>query len=700
MMTIFKKEFRDLLPWIAVGMILIAALCWSSASDSELSGYLSIGFAAVALAFGFLQTIGDMRTDAKGYLLHRPVSTKSIYWGKLLAGLVAYVLTIAVPLIGLAIYYLIMGPEREPVSVWQLVPTVLMSIVAFAFHPAAIWAMSRQAKWVGSKSIPLGVAALGCLLAFSILTTYVTQAYVTLAWVGFVASVLATLWVTVAAAARAFCDDQFSPTAHASNRLFRIGNIGILAACGFAFSFVAITIMSIFWKDATYPYTNHELALADDGQLWDYVQTTTSPDGYWDPDVAIAKIDPEKEVVGELQPLPDNWVERKKVSLFNQDHRRVWKRSFNYRTQFMGSGRDYWSIYEHENRLLIYAKGLRGVLTPSGFYDSLDDAQGAFSDPEFMSSNGYLTDRRTNYKGSPSVGESLISDRNGVYQVDWKTRTIRTVLNQPNDHVALVLPESDQDAVFWVKNGSDMMRYLIEPLDEDGLLELADAELVERARNYRFPEIKTTQTNEWSFGTDAIDKSLIHGTNKSIGVSETADGETLFYRDFYGPLEETRYQIRTPDDVKDVEGAVVFPAAEMADQHLLGLAVPPAIAVAIISFFAPSTALGFSSSLIGYLLFHVLLAVALTFWLTRYYDLSAFSRNVWLLVAVLLGMAAPLAMWMIYPKLIREVCHHCESMRRIDRSRCRQCNADWAKAPLDGNEIIGTASNQKLPASV
>ena len=702
MKAIFKKELRDLLPWIVVGMILIAALCWYGKvkKSSELAEILPIGFAVVALGFGFLQTLGDMRTEAKGYLLHRPINIGSVFWGKLLAGAVGYTAAIAVPMIGLAIYQKLMGPEKLPLSPMDSIPSLLMGIVAFSFHPAAMWAVSRQARWVGTKAVPLAVPLLGCVFSYMILFAYTNQAYLSLCWAGFVLVVLATLVSVIAAASHAFCESQFLPPNQSGRPFIRFENLGILTVSVVAVSFVTISLLAYLFPNANYPYTHHDLALSNDGQLWDFAQTTLSEEEYYNPEISVRKIsaDPLAPPV-DLQPRPADWSERIKAGLSAyKSHRQVWRLDFQYLRQFQFSSQNYWDIRKHNNRLLAYSRGLQAVLTPSGFYDSVDDAQGAFVDPSFASNAGRLSDRNSR-NGGVGIGDSLIYDRNGVYQVDWKARTLRTILDQPNEAVALVIPTSDQDPVFWVWSGSSVTRYLIEPLNDDDSLELADSELIERVRTLRFPDIKTTKTDQWSFAPDADGKSLSVGDGNGVTVAETDDGTTLFYKLDY-PNAVLNYQLRGEDDSINRSGEVKFPVRAEPDVTAAGVFLPPAFSAAMITAMMSFGAEEGILILAGYSLIHGLSVVAFVFWLSRYYELTPFSRNLWLLVAITFGLAAPLAIWIIYPRLVRERCHHCEAMRRIDRARCHQCGADWARLPVDGNEIIGIAPAVPAAASV
>ena len=704
MKAIFKKELRDLLPWIVVGMILITALCWSGRDETgiALAESLPIGFAAVAIAFGFLQTIGDMRTDAKGYLLHRPVSVRSVFWGKLLAGAVGYVAAIALPMIGLAIYQEIMGPEKLPTSPMKLIPSLLMSIVVFSFHPAAMWAVSRQARWLGTKAIPLAVPLLGWYLANAVLTAYSPRAYISLYWTVFSLAMLVTPVVVIAGASYAFCESQFLPPAQNGQHSIRLGNLGIILVCVPAVVFVMGCLLSLLPTDGIYPYTDHDLALSSDGQLWDFAQTTLSQEEYWNPEISVKEVASDsQESPDKFEPRPSDFTERFKAGLGKNNLRKVWEPEFEQLTSFQFSSQNNWTVYERDNRLLTYSRGLQAVVTPDGFYDSIDDAQGAFANPQFVQNGATLTDRKNQYS-NVGIGSSLIYDENGVYQVDWKARTIRTVLDQPNEAICLVLPASNQDPVFWVRSGFTVTRYLIQPLSDDISLDLTDSELIKQTHTFRFPDIKTIQTDQWSFNPGADGKPLLAKSEpllfETFTVAETEDGQTLFYKLSDSPTEEfATYELRGKDASIKRSGKVVFPdRGHSTDMGPTGLLIPPAFSAVIVPFFLKDGIWAFA----GYSLLQGLLVVAVVFWLSRYYELSAYSRNWWFVAAITCGLATPLAMWIIYPRLIRERCHHCETMRRIDRARCQQCGADWARQPADGNEIIGSAPVRQPAASV
>jgi len=65
-------------------------------------------------------------------------------------------------------------------------------------------------------------------------------------------------------------------------------------------------------------------------------------------------------------------------------------------------------------------------------------------------------------------------------------------------------------------------------------------------------------------------------------------------------------------------------------------------------------------------------------------------RNIrlWVFGSLLLGVAAPLAIVAIYPKLIRERCKTCGKSRRVDLALCESCGASWGIAEPSDITII------------
>jgi len=75
-------------------------------------------------------------------------------------------------------------------------------------------------------------------------------------------------------------------------------------------------------------------------------------------------------------------------------------------------------------------------------------------------------------------------------------------------------------------------------------------------------------------------------------------------------------------------------------------------------------------------------------WLLSSRGVSRRNIRLWVFGSVLLGVAAPLAIVAIYPKLIRERCKTCGKTRRVDLVLCEACGASWGPAEPSDITII------------
>jgi hypothetical protein len=244
MNDVFRKELRDLLPWIPVGMILIGALCWYVAPRSvavyqspELTfcTVVSLGCVLVALAMGLLQSAPDSRMEAMGYLLHRPVAMSHIFAAKLLAGALAYALSLIPGYAALAWYLENVGPEQLPANAAQLGPLIALSIATFAVHPAAMWSVWRDARWMGSKSFPVWAALLGVFASWQLISAQFQFWLLAVLIPGAL-----TLWVAIAGALQAFRNEQFQPVADRQWPSV-VGSFGLLCVC---ITLVTLTVIA------------------------------------------------------------------------------------------------------------------------------------------------------------------------------------------------------------------------------------------------------------------------------------------------------------------------------------------------------------------------------------------------------------------------------------------------------------------------
>ena len=179
MKALFWKEIREIGKWAllaAVGITAAMLYALGAASDNHSlndpwqtlcsQSFLLIstfGFPVVALALGFLQVLTEQRRDQWAFLVHRPVTRNTIFWGKALSGTLLYLFAVLVPLFGVAWWVSLPGSVAAPFD-WRLVyPALWDAIVALAFYFAALQSGVMSGPWFGRRLLPLIAACAGTI---------------------------------------------------------------------------------------------------------------------------------------------------------------------------------------------------------------------------------------------------------------------------------------------------------------------------------------------------------------------------------------------------------------------------------------------------------------------------------------------------------------------------------------------------------
>ncbi|HYA79286.1 MAG TPA: ABC transporter permease, partial [Candidatus Nitrosopolaris sp.] len=122
-----------------------------------LSGYFCAIFGAV---LGWFQIHNERQRDLWTFLVHRPVTRTQIFFGKIFAGLMLYVLVAGLPLTGYLIWALTPGHIAAPFDWATLRPVAVLSISGMVYYFAGMLTGLRQARWYASRALGLGMAIL------------------------------------------------------------------------------------------------------------------------------------------------------------------------------------------------------------------------------------------------------------------------------------------------------------------------------------------------------------------------------------------------------------------------------------------------------------------------------------------------------------------------------------------------------------
>src|SRR5262245_40980481 len=181
--ALLYKEFRETLPIAVVGLACLLFIALDAMDYSPIpyllggkvtglipfltwgdsfAGNFRMTAGAFALALGFWHALGDFWGEAHLFLLHRPVTRRSIFVTKLVVGLVTYLLCGAAPILLYAIWAATPGTHASPFDWSMTLPVWWMWLSAATVYLGAFLAGLRPGAWIGTRLAP--VAAAICLL--------------------------------------------------------------------------------------------------------------------------------------------------------------------------------------------------------------------------------------------------------------------------------------------------------------------------------------------------------------------------------------------------------------------------------------------------------------------------------------------------------------------------------------------------------
>ncbi len=687
------KELRETLRWSPIGMIVVGMLCWQTIPDqvylyrslaAQFVYMVGIGAALVALALGLLQSLGDMRTDARGFLLHRPISLRSIFATKLLAGFVAYVICLAPPLVLTAIRLEVLGPQRLPVSPLDLLPLVIASLIIFLLHPAAMWTSYRTARWVGTRTLPLVFAGFG--IAPAIVLLLEASGW----WLFGFLPLVVSLWygVTVHAAWHAFAHQTFLPPVASGESMSASRAIGLFVACVALLTTIAVMSADTLFPRSQQGLVTYDLAIESDGGLWE-IQNV-----YRKGNLVVGE---EAEKLGRrvtigqpstdgFEPLPEDWVPAGRVG-FSHRGASHWYDRFGYLGQITvdDARQGYLSMVAHQGQILVYVqqRGVTHVITPNGVFAPEDNPAGRFRDVKLLSNT-------TTAKGYVQLERNpLLITSDGVFQVDFKGRVVNRLIDAEVGSAAIKLPETQGGAAsLWVVTSDRLSHYRVVSSIADEPLDSAGDPIVTKTQRYPLPLLAAEKTQEFAIGAiDVPSHIYVAVGNESKIVVMNSVGQF-------------RYHVEVLDTVSGLaeSGFVRIKPGSQAN------AVAPEL------YFIPPGAFGLGSAVayllsdaedwqentkpiprifILALLMHAVIAAAIAFWLSRRRGAARKTQILWTVLGAIFGVAALPAIIAIHAKLIYEPCPRCDNPRRIDMAVCEGCGADWDRLPREGNEVIG-----------
>lgn len=178
MIGIFLKELRENAKWAALifGALLVIVYFQVRATRPDLLFELAqppqIVYAALAgVLLGFMQSLFEMRADNWAFVVHRPLLRLKIFLAKCIAGLLLLYVSLELPFLLAGLWAAQPGHLPGPFQARMILPTLAIALNGGVYYFTAMVITLRQARWFGSRVLPLGLA-IGCSVAIAYATEF------------------------------------------------------------------------------------------------------------------------------------------------------------------------------------------------------------------------------------------------------------------------------------------------------------------------------------------------------------------------------------------------------------------------------------------------------------------------------------------------------------------------------------------------
>ena len=683
MNAIIWKELRQHRAWVVVGWLVIG-LCTYLAAPKNLHSFYSAAFhsqavpmvglaaAILAMVLGFVQSYWDYGDRQSDYLRHRAVSEQSIWIGKVLAAALLFAAAVALPLLALTVYLARVGPLTLPTRPIQVVPVIMIATLAFFFQPAMMQSIRRPAAWLGTRFFPLIPIAIICFvfafLAGNTLTSVV-------AWL---------ICITLLTIATSF------------HCVPRVLNGALILASITTVSLLGAGVVT--WSDsAASPDRPLLYGVDETNRPWavqfDYASSerTDNLGRHYRSAVMLQERSPRLPAAApnDLAFNPAVWP----TGVPTSDARDPG------RVQYFTTVTVHTLYYDHSGYLIIYWRDLPqqfvGYIGRDGFYPQVPPAQARFPhQPNFLG-----IDARS--------GIAVLSDRDGIYQLNMSERIIRKLIDGPIEQVYALQFSNLQRHHYIIKQGARWVRYELDAEnpelhsgEADGSRGLRQLQL---SRNEDLAPLRITLTGDFP------PPPLTPSESKSASMASTLDGQlTLFAMPSNGLRKLTTYNPSSGVwQTREVADAAA-PAGQQTSNIWAGTMFPPVLCIGGASIvalhelhqhgqiqpFSPHARREFIAFAFG-LLGGVLISCFTVVCLKARYQLTARQLMFWLLSTLLLGFAAPLSMIAIYSRPALEDCPLCRRRRRVELECCEHCGGLWPEPTAEGIELLETVQRRR-----
>jgi hypothetical protein len=712
-----RKEIKDSIRWLPIGMGLLVALIWYQLAtqspnffavrSESLFTFTWFVSAIFATFLGLANYLPETWGSARGFLVQRGLSLHRIFVIRALVNLAVYMIAMLVPLGAIAVFFSVIGPNSAPVNPIQVVPSVVAVLFSFSFYFGAIAVACRPCRWYGSRLFPLLASLAISFPAVSILSL---QNQPGGSAIGFLLGILGML-LLVAASRSIFLRGPSQPAPSRTPKISFYEKFMMSAAVLVAI--LLVTAFSASMTNYSYSVAYHSVQFTNKGMPWLVESRTVVKNGYGQ-QLAEVKF-PISESNEDVDSKPD--VAELVTGL-----------SFSYPWYFSAN---YWdmlyvgsctssdgyplNVMGFRGLLYVYQQDAlqRSRLIAVVGKETVGDAgvqQVPFEQIPRLLTFGYnyppvLTGLASSYEQPNGTriplgaGSFTIVATDGIYHVDLGKSKIDRLLDKSvlgysyldtargaSDSSNLAIWDGSSISMFRCEgqalNGpfqiSEQITTLSLPPDFSVKLQSGDVQF-----DFRDPD-------NWTIAIGYSERSYV---KSKVEVARSIQKENRHYT-------TSIPQSLSMANIEAMKRQIFIPSC----------LVPPVLlgTIGTVTYLLGNPMYdGFGY--LGFIVAQAILSGILAILAARWRGLSARQVASWCAGGLLIGLGTWFLVLSIYPRVFHTKCPACNRSRRIEREKCESCGAEWEPiAPLgielfeesnQGAEAIGQTAPATLSVS-
>ncbi|MEE8458604.1 MAG: hypothetical protein V3S08_01955 [Phycisphaerales bacterium] len=658
MKPMFWKELRQGLKWAfaVLALMTIAAIyfAWGVTSPrmywppfERLQQMSVVACPLAGLLLGVLHVVTEKRRDLWAFLVHRPVSRTTIMLAKTSAGLVLYFLAVGIPVAAANAWLALPGNVASPFYGPMVLPGLADVLTGAVYYLAGLLISMRDARWYGSRVLPVGVAVICSVIVVSVLYF----------WIALLAIIVAAGILGVAAWGSFVGGGQYGPQPPAARTAL---GASLLAGIATVFVLGGIVLSAIAGAAATAPPTRTSYQITRDGEVVRLVQ------GRWGRVVEITNLDGTRNTQLEREAQEDD----RRYAMFigfdtvvipdesepNLNRVHGYRYAGTFYQHVAWAGPTQW-VYSFRERLVLAfdreRKVLVGRLGPTEFKVPPDPPVQRFG--EFV-----------------ATWNSVLAFKDAVYRLRLHKRAIATLIAPAGERVLALTPLRSRQYDVLVVVTDRTVRFM----DLDGE-ELIAADVEHDLGRYGHLQFAATDDPQRFY-------ARYTPSHRPDVLPPPLPGDLFVYGP-NGALVE-RYELP----------AIPRPRSNaMWDEVLMGLAVPlAAMGTAAVVVAAQGDALFEPDGPVRGQVVIIVMSLAaiacavVTVRLARRYAFSRGERWGWSAFTFLAGPAGLALLWTLRDWPARLPCAACGTRRVTNRDRCEHCESAFPSPAADGTEIF------------